>query len=266
MAAMMLFHLLVSFALAHSPLSAVRDPQKDYRTYLRHTISRGASTGETVLDRAEDLNTNPWLKLRPTNYNQNKLQLLFNHLRDHRPTTDKENRSRRLPWLYPDDGCYAKSAMMQSRIKAGGQEGFHQIFLFGNLFAATPNHPAKQVSWWYHVAPIVRTTEGVFVLDPTLDPLQPLKVEHWISRMIHFTQEAKVSLCEPASFTPESECFSKGPIDVPGATEEIREVYFDLEWERIHHLGRNPEQELGPLRAKSHSNFFNSRTITKESL
>ena len=58
-------------------------------------------------------------------------------------------------------------------------------FAFGNLCANTPNSPRGKVSWWYHTAPIIRDAETnqSYVLDPSVNPYQPLPVEDWMSRI-----------------------------------------------------------------------------------
>lgn len=250
---MIFIQLLLSFSLAASAPSAYRTPQSDYRVYFKRATSHRTDEGDSVLDRSQDILNEPWKNLKTISLTTTDLQKIFLSLKEHRPAQDKEARARRLPWQYPDDGCYARSAMMQSRLRASGIEGFQQIFIFGNLHAATPYHPSKQVSWWYHVAPIVKTPHGVYVIDPTMDTQGPLKVENWYRRMLHNSMDAKISLCDPASYSPESDCQAKTAIEVSSAIEEFREVYFELEWERVENLGRDPEAELGPF-PSTHSN------------
>jgi hypothetical protein len=122
---------------------------------------------------------------------------------------------------------------------------FKQIFVFGNLMAETNNHPSGQVSWWYHVVPIVKTSFGVFVFDPALEATHPLLIDQWLERILPNETDAKVSVCTPATYSPEHICQSSEPIENEKATNEETEVYLDLEWTRLSDLGRNPEKELG---------------------
>lgn len=58
----------------------------------------------------------------------------------------------RIPFKYPDDGCYARAHKMSLLLE---QRGIVTIksFVIGDLRVKTPNHPKGYVSWWYHVAP-----------------------------------------------------------------------------------------------------------------
>ncbi len=80
-----------------------------------------------------------------------------------------------IPFLFPDDGCYARAHEMIRLMRLQGIEG-EKIWIFAsgnsNLKPATSNHPDCQVGWWYHVAPTlqVNTVSGVEkrVIDPSL--------------------------------------------------------------------------------------------------
>ena len=80
-----------------------------------------------------------------------------------------------IPFVYPDDGCYARAHEMLRLMRLQGIEG-EKIWIFAssnsNLKPATVNHPDCSVSWWYHVAPTlqVNTAAGVEkrVIDPSL--------------------------------------------------------------------------------------------------
>lgn len=76
-----------------------------------------------------------------------------------------------IPFLYPDDGCYARAHEMIRLMRLQGIEG-EKIWIFGGLNPATSNHPDCQVGWWYHVAPTlqVNTSSGIEkrVIDPSL--------------------------------------------------------------------------------------------------
>jgi hypothetical protein len=185
-----------------------------------------------------------------------ELHSLFTDLRDHRPAFDEQQRARRIPWLYPDDGCYARSALSQIRLSARGQKTFKQIFVFGNLSLKTPNHPRGLVTWWYHVAPLIKTRQGVFVLDPAVEPRKPLVLEEWLNRFLPNTFDVKVSVCAPSSYSPDSACFPEEEIEYPRAIKAVTEEYFPLEWSRLHHLGRDPQLELTPHFVVDRDNKF----------
>lgn len=76
-----------------------------------------------------------------------------------------------IPFLYPDDGCYARAHEMCRLMRLQGIEA-EKIWIFGALHPATSNHPDCAVGWWYHVAPtlLVNTMAGTEkrVIDPSL--------------------------------------------------------------------------------------------------
>lgn len=245
MAPMILLIFFFNFAFANHPTSAVRLPQEDYKKYFYHPPIHGSKQFNSAQDLASDLGDEPWQTLPMTLLTASQLQKIFDGLYDYRPAVDQNGFARRLTWRYPDDGCYARSAIMQSRLRAGGINLFQQIFVFGNLIAASDDHPARQVYWWYHVAPVVRTQEGFFVLDPTLNSRGPLTLNSWLGRMIQYRGEVKVSLCSPATYLPSSDCQAKTPIEYARAMDEFKNTYFGLEWARLEYLGKDPKQELG---------------------
>ncbi len=76
-----------------------------------------------------------------------------------------------IPFQYPDDGCWGRAhEMCRLMIDAGAQP--QKVWIYGNLRAATYNHPSCQVLWGWHVAPILLVSSGtsteVRVIDPSL--------------------------------------------------------------------------------------------------
>jgi hypothetical protein len=59
-----------------------------------------------------------------------------------------------IPFLYPEDGCWARaSEMCRLMIQAGANP--RKIWIDGTLHAATKNSPYCGVNWGWHVAPIL---------------------------------------------------------------------------------------------------------------
>ncbi len=88
-----------------------------------------------------------------------------------------------IPFLCPDDGCWARAhEMFRLMIAAGQQPG--KIWNYGRLFASTRNNPRCAVSWGYHVAATLSVDSGngpqTVVIDPSLFPT-PVADVQWRS-------------------------------------------------------------------------------------
>lgn len=175
-----------------------------------------------------------------------QLRQTFSKLRDQRFLPDPLEPSflRRLTWLYPDDGCYARATLMNEQIANLNLAVPMKLFAFGNLRVETPNNPDGEISWWYHVAPVVKTRQGVFVLDPSIDAKNPMPVEAWLASMLPSADQARVSVCAPTAYVPESHCARDNPAAARAARNEENK-FLRLERERIQSLGRDPDEELG---------------------
>lgn len=171
---------------------------------------------------------------------------VFVLLRDHRflKMSSSNKFLRRSTWLYPDDGCFARAELL---ITNGLQFGFpkmDKIFSFGNLTVSTNNSPSGEVNWWYHVVPIVRTVDKVFVLDPALDPTRALLAQEWLDLQGDKLELVKVAVCNGDTYEPFSSCLKE---DKSSANQSLIDQldFLDLEWSRLLELNRNPELELG---------------------
>ena len=77
-----------------------------------------------------------------------------------------------IPFLYPDDGCWARAhEMCRLMINAGVTP--KKVWIDGNLRANTSNHPNCYIRWGWHVAPTVCVRRGFcriedMVIDPSL--------------------------------------------------------------------------------------------------
>jgi hypothetical protein len=101
---------------------------------------------------------------------------------------------KRIPFDYPDDGCYARAHEMCRLMQAQGLEcGKEWIYASGfpdsaTLGVDTPNAPGvAHVDWVYHVAPTVQVVgpDGQarsMVIDPSISD-KPLTPEDWKAKM-----------------------------------------------------------------------------------
>jgi hypothetical protein len=112
-----------------------------------------------------------------------------------------------IPFHYPPDGCYFRAQMMAERLTELGfaSEKVFAISRFPGpgLRVETPLAGdvsaigmAPAVTWWYHVAPIVRVRNALGVVTETvLDPslaAAPLTLDQWLGRMssMAFTRQS----------------------------------------------------------------------------
>jgi len=236
--------------------SAYRGPNESaraaYNRYLRRLGSRqtlAIKQGTSALDVAKPL-AQLNLALLPVWPNQQPQQgpLMkgFFAVRNYRflQTSDHPGLKRRSSWFYPDDGCFARAALMGQNLAKWGYPRPAKIFIFGDLNVRTANSPSGAVGWWYHVVPIVRIGNTAAVLDPAIDPTRPLTLQEWVSTMTQAPSSVTASICSPYAYSPSSDCLSATAADEAGAVSD-QQSYLGYEWERVQSLGRNPLVELG---------------------
>ncbi|HVH31926.1 MAG TPA: protein-glutamine glutaminase family protein, partial [bacterium] len=88
-----------------------------------------------------------------------------------------------IPFLYPDDGCWARAHEMCRLMIAAGVTP-RKVWIFGSLYVPTRNNPACHVGWGWHVAPTLCIRHRFFgpseenVIDPSLFPA-PVSTLTW---------------------------------------------------------------------------------------
>lgn len=185
-------NILSKMADYETSLSAARAPYEDWTIKASHNVQQDSIQGSSIPwddegARKALLNTvNAWPNLTI-------IKDLFKKIRDMRYFNDsaKENFLRRISWLYPDDGCFSRMAAVVNDYFGPISNELHyfsrpsKIFAFGNLCVNTNNSPHGFVTWWYHVAPIIKNAEDnqTYVLDPSINPYEPLLVEKWITQI-----------------------------------------------------------------------------------
>lgn len=244
----MKYLLLLSLSLSVSAyaegMSAIRLTGETYEAArYRNTILTLSRSGT-----AEELQR-PLEKLAinelPEVDSYEKLEQEFIYIRDTRfIQTERASFPRRLTWLYPDDGCYARAEMAKVALSQHKFTTPKKIFVFGNLYAASKNSPEGAVQWWYHVAVAYRVGSEAYVLDPALEPQRPLKLKEWNSLVGGDNNRVEYSICEAGTYDPSSDCANPRAM-IPQKAEQEQRYFLPIEWDRIEELKRNPEQELG---------------------
>lgn len=172
------------------------------------------------------------------------LQKTFEQMRDTRVLTQDPSFPRRPTWLYPDDGCYARAAILSHEADALTVTKPGKIFAFGDLNLKTPNSPTGEVTWWYHVVVGYRFANDIYVFDPSVEPRHPLLLEKWIELLGGENADSSIAICDPGAFSPDSSCFGMKEISIQNSYE-IQNRYLEPEWSRLEELNRDPVQELG---------------------
>jgi hypothetical protein len=170
---------------------------------------------------------------------------LFKVIRDTRflRMEDKPEFERRISWLYPDDGCFARAALSIIKLDREHLLKPAKIFAFGDLLLETPYSSGGYVSWWYHVSTAVSYMGAIYILDPALNPEGPLVVDDWYSKM---SSEAGLFgvVCNSSTYAPFDHCYQDSDISEERILRDGSK-YLDLEWERIGLLGFEPMSLLG---------------------
>jgi hypothetical protein len=151
---------------------------------------------------------------------------------------------RRITWLFPDDGCYARAGLVIRQALAARLPAPDKLFVFGDLSVKTENSPDGAVGWWYHVAPVVEVGGEKWILDPAIEPHHPLRLPDWLARMSAQPGQLQVAECSSGTYTPIDNCTSVSDGQEALAEQDEAEFLHD-EWSRLLSLGRVPEKELG---------------------
>ncbi len=239
-------------ALAQEVVSAVRPIRESWKvTAARYEFNRKFnfkifSVGQTTAydSRTDKINLK---KLPEFGKNDAEYFQMFNDIRDRRflKDPDVENFHRRISWLYPYDGCFARAEHVAHLInKIDPKAQFGRVFIFGDLEVQTPNSTTGSVGWWYHVAVIFKSQGKAFVIDPSLNYYKPLELSVWVKMMVPEETDAELALCSAWTYTPSSDCMEKEPMSEGSAASGISR-YLSAERDNLIELGRNPEAELG---------------------
>ena len=173
------------------------------------------------------------------------MQKRFEAIRDERFITlsSSPDFPRRISWLYPKDGCFARAALFNRNAFRNFIPIPKKIFAFGNLRVKTSNVTRGAVGWWYHVAPIVKVGDTKYVLDPAIDPRGPLPVKEWLSHMGK-PEKIKVAICDSGTYSPGDNCQKKTD-GLELRAHQTQKHYLMLEEREIKRLGKDPRKLLG---------------------
>jgi len=243
-------------------ISARRESHEDYRDVAQRVLRRSSeenSQEQRPQSSAFD-SAVPYQKLDVSNIANWQSSLspieVFHWIRDNR-SLNHNGEMRRLSWLYPDDGCFARAELANQELESRFYLKPSKLFIFGNLRVKTPNSPSGEVSWWYHVVPAFRVDKKIFIFDPAIQAQRPLLLEEWIQSMGQdLDSEFTLSLCNPHTYDPDSDCTSPSKTNT---AQNDQHRYLDIEQERMNSLGFNSNlvlKDLPPWRTKDEEKFI----------
>lgn len=183
--------------------------------------------------------------LAPQVQSYDELIRMFYLIRDTRFLYQKNmpDFARRISWLYPDDGCFARAAMSGIKLRSEHYIRPAKIFVFGDLILQTPYSAAGAVYWWYHVASIVNYMGTLYVLDPALKDDGPMPVQDWYNRLGAESDLSGV-VCNEYTYDALDYCFQATlKSDEHASQDQIN--YLKKEWDRINILGYDAQLILG---------------------
>lgn len=251
-------------------LSAKRNKNEDWRVKANNTRSRTTLTSsddEEILSGSvywKNINArNRLLQSTPSWNNYETIKINFEKIRDLRYTEDEHKAGflRRITWLFPDDGCWIRASAAIHDLFGPFNNIVKQdirpakIFAFGNLCVNTNNESTGSVSWWYHTAPIIKDaqTQKVYVLDPAVNPFEPMLVEEWIAVIgsndgaCQQSQSgvAQFNICNGYGSSPFNGCHSDFHNEISDVS--VQSIYRNYERKRQTNLGRDADAVLGEL-------------------
>ena len=234
--------VLILSASAHAGLSAARLPGED------HSQSAIRTSNFTSMYSTPQRMSKPLAELDisqiPDVGSYADMENQFKHVRDIRIMEDsRKNLLRRLTWLYPDDGCFARAEMASHILQQNHFVVPKKIYVFGNLHAKTKNAPEGYVDWWYHVAVTYRIDKTAYVFDPAINPARPVTLAEWHTA-IGGGARFQYAICDHGTFDPNEDCINPSQISLESAMSE-QNYYLAPEWQRLLQLHRQPEKELG---------------------
>lgn len=181
----------------------------------------------------------PWKAEATVNY-------IFEAVRDERFlfTLGAPTFPRRISWLYPDDGCYARAAVTNKKLEEWGIDRLNKLFIFGDLNVRTDNAIGGLVEWWYHDVPVTQKDGVIYVFDAAVEPTRALALDEWIRLMGQGTKSITAAICDPYAYSPWDRCILPSH-DVESDALADEDYFLGMEWHQIESLGRRPEKELG---------------------
>lgn len=258
-----LFFLLANFLLATTafalnPNSAYRAPNQDWREVMsKQRLKQAVGAEDTIVNAAISWNNDNIDKQQkllndvPVWPDYQTIKDQFQFLKTNRFLLDPTDNSlkRTIPWRYPLDYCFERAAASVILYDTGMLPRPGKVFAFGNLRLLSPYGPAPDniLSFWYHVAPVVRDkqTNLVYVLDPSLNYEAPLPLENWLKQVVELShdRELRVNICNGHGSVPFDVCSEASPLSEEQLAADVVNR-LPPEWEHLQSKGINAQHLL----------------------
>ena len=215
------------------------------RTAGRFRLQDGLSSAVDVAVPYAQIDVN---QASPFVWGQERFMSLFTKFRDLRflPDPEVKNNTRRISWMYPDDGCFIRAEWLAKKFAAEVESPqLSKIFAFGDLSVSTKNHPSGRVSWWYHVVVGWKVGTSIMVYDPAIEPMRPLPLANWIGAMSSNPSGVKIAICGAGTYGPSTECSTAKSTMSDREAVGTAQGYLREERARLIELNRKPDVELG---------------------
>jgi hypothetical protein len=219
--------------------SAQRDPKIDYRHYLKTNNSKFESNPQIASEiSAEGV---------PYFATMAEMQEAFEYVRDRKTFRwqQMQKTTRRTTFLYPQDGCFLRAALMNRAMQTRYVLPLPKIYVFGNLAAHSEFDKNKTIYWYFHVALATKVGSDLFVIDPSLNYYHPLLLSEWLALMGVDELSAEVRLCDPNSYSPFDRCVGSDGTMENQFRDNHLQYYLGVEWNNLVKLGFNPYELLG---------------------
>jgi hypothetical protein len=164
------------------------------------------------------------------------------------------NFKRRIPWLFIDNGCFLRAALIRRKFEEWGYPQIKKIFCFGSMEFPASWTKNGVMTYRDHVAVILRTSSDCLVIDPPLSFDRPLTFPEWVAAL-HINgniTDARFSICNALTFGHNSYADETDPSREAGKRNgEMKNIEFFTseflmkEWSRVAELGLDAFKVLG---------------------
>lgn len=234
------FILFTTFCFSHAQeiqVSAVRKPQEDFRQHLKNF--KVFSGDQATLNQTDIPELDNW----------DQVQATFEAARDRRNLrwVVMPKFLRRTTFLYPQDGCFLRAALMNKALMAQFISPLPKLFVFGNLKAESLYEKGHSIYWYFHVALALRFQGEVFIIDPSLNNQRPLALVEWYNLMGVRSSDVEIRICDTQSYSPFDRCVGgQGFLEEKQRDDHVQ-YYLAAEWNNLEKLGFEPEKLLNHL-------------------